>query len=64
MKTIIQEVNQLIGPVNEDEMKIALEIATQDIKGNAIYLGQRTTVKEMVQITVRCVRLYRRCIEQ
>lgn len=63
MNTIKAEVAQLIGPVTEDEIRVAMEIATQDIKGNNIYLGLKTRPEEVIQITCRCLQLYRSALE-
>lgn len=39
----------------KDELKIALEMATDDIKFNRIGFNKRTSYNEMVEITNRCL---------
>lgn len=63
MKSISQQVTELLGAVSEEELKVAFEMATQDIKGNNLHFGIKTNAEQMVQITCRCVQVYRHCLE-
>ncbi|MHC1683452.1 MAG: hypothetical protein AB6733_10930 [Clostridiaceae bacterium] len=39
----------------KDEMEIALQMATEDIKFNRIMFKKKTSYNEMVSITNRCI---------
>lgn len=46
---------KLFLDTTKDELKIALEMATEDIKFNRIGFEKKTSLNQMVDITNRCI---------
>ena len=46
--------------ITKDELKIALEMATEDIKFNNIGFNKKTSFNQMVDITNMCILALRR----
>ncbi|MHC1683728.1 MAG: hypothetical protein AB6733_12340 [Clostridiaceae bacterium] len=44
----------------KDELKEALQMATDDIKFNKIHFGKKTSLSEMIWITERCISALKR----
>ena len=46
---------------SDEEFKEALQAATADIKANNIEFNKRTSLSEMVEVTVRSIHMFQRC---
>ncbi|QIB26067.1 hypothetical protein [Caloranaerobacter azorensis] len=54
---LLNMVQKQIGYVSEEHFRLALDMATDDIKANRIAFGKRTSLEEALEIIIACIKV-------